>query len=166
MPFLNRKWTILSNSTTQYYSKISRFKLLDVYPEMSRKFQFSFLTQKHAWKLIMKKDIFLWCRHRVKNWLKTVCTLNCKSTRLWNDNEFMPSNLHAFLWRTSTHTLWRHCWQHKRIWIWLKKKKKSIEFMQGCTLKRLMLCQIKCGLLLKISNYHSCVFISRQCSKK
>ena len=73
----------------------------------------------------MKKDIFLWCRYRVKNWLKTVCTLNCKSTRLWNDNEFMPSNLHAFLWRTSTHTLWRHCWQHKRIWILLKKKKKK-----------------------------------------
>ena len=29
--------------------------------------------------------------------LKTVSTLKCKSTRLWNDNEFMPSNLHAFV---------------------------------------------------------------------
>ena len=27
MPFLNRKWTILSNSTTQYYSKISQFQI-------------------------------------------------------------------------------------------------------------------------------------------
>ena len=27
--------------------------------------------------------------------------------------------------------------------------------MQGCTLKRIMLCQIKFGLLFKISNYHS-----------
>ena len=51
----------------------------------------------------MKNDIFLWCCYRVKNWLKTVYTLKRKSTRLWNDNEFMPSNLHAFLWRTSTH---------------------------------------------------------------
>ena len=37
--------------------------------------------------------------------------------------------------------------------------------MQGCTLlKRIMLCQIKFGLLFKISNYCSCVFISRQCT--
>ena len=47
----------------------------------------------------MKNDTFLWCRYRVKNWL---ITLKCKSTRLSNENEFMPSNLHAFLWQTST----------------------------------------------------------------
>ena len=50
----------------------------------------------------------------------------------------------------------------KRIRIWLKKK--SIEIMQGCTLKRIMLYQIKFGLLCKLSNYHSYVFISRQYS--
>ena len=49
----------------------------------------------------------------------------------------------------------------KRITILLKKKIARI--MQGCTLKRIMLCQIKFGLLFKISNYYSCVFISRQC---
>ena len=42
-------------------------------------------------------------------------------------------------------------------------EKKSIEIMQGCTLKRITLCQIKFDLLFKISNHHSCVFISRQC---
>ena len=113
----------------------------------------------------MKNEIFLWCRYRGKNLLKTVCTLKCKSTRLWNDNEFMPSSLHAFLWRTSilfvtslltTQIRYEFCWKKK-------KKKKLVEIMQGCTLKRIMLCQIKFGLLFKISNYRCCVFISRQC---
>ena len=36
--------------------------------------------------------------------------------------------------------------------------------MQGYTLKRITLCHIKFGLLFKISNYHICVFISRQCT--
>ena len=41
--------------------------------------------------------------------------------------------------------------KRKRILL----KKYSIEILQGCTLKRIMLCQIKFGLLFKISNYHS-----------
>ena len=40
----------------------------------------------------------------------------------------------------------------------------TFEIKYGCTLKRIMLCQIKFGLLLKISNFHCCVFISRQCN--
>ena len=67
------------------------------------------------------------------------------------------------------HILWCHHWQDKTDMNFVKKKKKkkkkTIEIMQGCTLKRMMLCQIKFGLLFKISNYHSCVLISRQCSK-
>ena len=38
--------------------------------------------------------------------------------------------------------------------------------MQGSTLKSIMLCQIKFDLLFKISNYRSCVFISRQCTNE
>ena len=52
----------------------------------------------------MNNYSFLWCRYRVKNcqWIKIVCTLTSNSTKRSNDNEFTQSNLHAFLWRTST----------------------------------------------------------------
>ena len=106
----------------------------------------------------MKNDIFLWCCYRVKNWLKTVCMLKCKSTRLWKDNAFMPSNLHVFCGEPQ-HILWRHCWQHKTDMNLLK----NIIIQNYARMKHMMLCQIKFGLLFKISNYHCCVFISRRC---
>ena len=113
----------------------------------------------------MKNHIFLWCRYSVKNWLKPVCTLKCKSTRLWNDNEFMPSNLHAFLWRTSTLFVTSSLkTQNGYEFCWKKKKKKKRNDRNYAIMKRIMLCPIKFGLLFKISNYHYCVFVSRQCT--
>ena len=61
-PFLNIKLTILSDSSTQSNSKTSQFQMIDVFPEISRKFK----RQNHAMKLRMKNDIFHWCRYRVK----------------------------------------------------------------------------------------------------
>ena len=96
----------VKNFIWQFYSVVlqdfSVSKWLACFQKWVENFSSHFLRQKHAWKLRMKNYIFLWCRYRVKNWLKTLCTLKCKSTRLSNDNEFMPSNLPAFLWRTST----------------------------------------------------------------
>ena len=54
---LNRKLIILSDSSTQSYSKI--LKSVDVFPEMSRKFRFSFLTPKSCMEIKNEKWYFL-----------------------------------------------------------------------------------------------------------
>ena len=53
MPFLNRKRTILSDSSTQSYAKISQFQI----PEMSQKFQFSFLTSKSCMEIKIELEL-------------------------------------------------------------------------------------------------------------
>ena len=106
-PFLNRKLKILSDSSTPRFLS---FKLVDMFPEMSRKFQFSCLMLKSCKK--MKNDIFLWCRYRVKKWLNLCVLWNVNRPGLWMTMSLCQATCMLF-WDEPQHFLWRHRWQHK-----------------------------------------------------
>ena len=114
----------VDNFIWQFYSVVrqdfSVSNWMTCFQKWVENFSFHFKHRNHARKMRLKNDIFLWCRYRVKNWLKTVCTLKCKSTRLSNDNEFMPNNLHVFCGEPQ-HFCDVIADNTKRIWILLKK---------------------------------------------
>ena len=111
----------------------------------------------------MKNDIFSGVATELKIDYKLFVLWNVSRPDYWMTMSLCQAMCMVF-YGEPQHFLWRHCWQHKMDVNFIEKKNNWSIIIQGCTLKLVMLCQIKFGLLFKISNYHYCVFISCHCT--